>query len=171
MIFLVMEYNLKNNIIFYRFGEIPKNEKSSIWRGEERVGEELGVSVYEAHQNLNGLYSPVLPTPTTAKTLDTFLYFIEYYSGKKYLVTGDTLPSVGTDGEPLIVNVKILKELQLMDILLLILINFFICVLIINYKILNSIQYNDFPSDKIDEEFERREREARAYYRWVRYGK
>lgn len=58
-----------------------------------------------------------------------------------------------------------------MDILLLILINFFICVLIINYKILNSIQYNDFPSDKIDEEFERREREARAYYRWVRYGK
>lgn len=34
-------------MIFYRFGEIPINEKSCIWKGEEKVGEELGVSVYE----------------------------------------------------------------------------------------------------------------------------
>ena len=27
-------------MIFYRFGEIPKNEKSCIWRGEEKIGEE-----------------------------------------------------------------------------------------------------------------------------------
>ena len=27
-------------MIFYRFGEIPKNEKSYIWRGEEKIGEE-----------------------------------------------------------------------------------------------------------------------------------
>ena len=33
-------------MIFYRFGEIPKNEKSCIWKGEEKIGEELGVSVY-----------------------------------------------------------------------------------------------------------------------------
>lgn len=26
-------------MIFYRFGEIPENEKSCIWRGEEKVGE------------------------------------------------------------------------------------------------------------------------------------
>lgn len=98
-------------MIFYRFGEIPINEKSGIWKGEEKVGEELGVSVYEAHKNLNGLYSPVLPMPATISTLDTFLHFIKYYSGKKYLVTGDVLPLVGIDGEPLIVNVKILEEL------------------------------------------------------------
>lgn len=70
-------------MIFYRFGEIPINEKSSIWKGEEKVGEELGVSVYEAHKNLNGLYSPVLPMPATINTLDTFLHLIRYYSGKK----------------------------------------------------------------------------------------
>lgn len=101
----------KNNMIFYRFGEIPKNEKSCIWKGEEKVGEELGVSVYEAHKNINGLYSPVLPMPTNTSAFDTFLHLIRYYSGKKYLVTGDVLPFVGMDGEPLIKNVKILKEL------------------------------------------------------------
>ena len=37
-------------MIFYRFDEIPKNEKSCIWRGEEKIGEEKGVSVYEAHK-------------------------------------------------------------------------------------------------------------------------
>lgn len=98
-------------MIFYRFGEIPENEKSCIWKGEEKVGEELGVSVYEAHKNINGLYSPVLPMPATINTFDTFIHFIKYYSGKKYLVIGDVLPSVGIDGEPIIVNVKILKEL------------------------------------------------------------
>lgn len=98
-------------MIYYRFGEIPINEKSGIWKGEEKVGEELGVSVYEAHKNINGSYSPVLPMPTNTTTLDTFLYFIKYYIGKRYLVTGDVLPSVGIDGEPLIINVKILKEL------------------------------------------------------------
>lgn len=85
-------------MIFYRFGEIPKNEKSCIWKGEEKVGEELGVSVYEAHKNINGLYSPVLPMPTNTSALDTFLHLIRYYSGKKYLVTGDVLPFVGMDG-------------------------------------------------------------------------
>lgn len=98
-------------MVFYRFGEIPINEKSSVWKGEEKVEEELGISVYEAHKSLNGLYSPVLPMPATISTFDTFLYFIKYYSGKKYLVTGDVLPFFGKDGEPLIKNVKILKEL------------------------------------------------------------
>lgn len=98
-------------MIFYRFGEIPINEKSGIWKGEERVGEELGVSVYEAHKNINGLYSPVFPMPANMSALDTFLHFIRYYSGKKYLVTGDVLSFVGTDGEPLIKNIKIIKEL------------------------------------------------------------
>ena len=31
-------------MIFYRFGEIPKNEKSCIWRGEEKIGEEKAIS-------------------------------------------------------------------------------------------------------------------------------
>lgn len=30
-------------MIFYRFGEIPINGKSGIWKGEEKVGEEGSV--------------------------------------------------------------------------------------------------------------------------------
>lgn len=98
-------------MIFYRFGKIPKNEKSCIWRGDEEIGEEPGVSVYEAHKNINGTYSPVIPFPIKEKTLNDFIYHIGYFTGNKYLVTGELLNETGTDGEPLIKNVKILKEL------------------------------------------------------------
>lgn len=95
-----------------KIGNINKRLDNGEWvEGEEKVGEELGVSVYEAHKNINGLYSPVLPMPANMSTLDTFLHFIRYYSGKKYLVTGDLLNKTGTNGEPLIKNVKILEEL------------------------------------------------------------
>lgn len=39
------------------------------------------------------------------------MYHIEYFTGNKYLVTGDLLDETGIDGEPLIKNVKILKKL------------------------------------------------------------
>lgn len=46
-------------MIFYRFGEIPEDECSSIWNNNnEVIGKEKGVSVYEAHKNINGTYSP-----------------------------------------------------------------------------------------------------------------
>lgn len=98
-------------MIFYRFGEIPKNEKSCIWKGKEKVGEELGVSVYEAHKNINGTYSPVLPFPINEKVFNDFIHHVAYFTGNKYLVTGDLLDETGTDGEPLIKNVKILMKL------------------------------------------------------------
>lgn len=98
-------------MIFYRFGEIPKNEKSSIWKGEEKIGEEPGVSVYEAHKNINGTYSPVLPFPISEKALNSFIINVAYSTSNKYLVTGDLLNETGTDGEPLIKNVKILMKL------------------------------------------------------------
>ena len=51
-------------MIFYRFGEIPEDECSSIWNNNnEVIGKEKDVSVYEAHKNINGTYSPVLPFP------------------------------------------------------------------------------------------------------------
>lgn len=98
-------------MIFYRFGEIPKNEKSCIWKGNEKVGEEPGVSVYEAHKNINGTYSLVLPFPTNEMAFNDFIYNVKYFTGNKYLVTGDLLDETGTDGEPLIKNVKILKKI------------------------------------------------------------
>lgn len=98
-------------MLFYRFQDIPKDEKSSIWKGEKKIGEEKGVSVYEVHKNINGTYSPVLPNPLNDTAFDTFIYFIKYYTGNKYLVTGDLLDERGTDGELLIKNVKIIKKL------------------------------------------------------------
>ena len=77
----------------------------------EVIGKESGVSVYEAHKNINGTYSPVLPFPTNEIAFNSFIYYIKYFTGNKYLVTGDLLDETGTDGEPLIKNVKILKKL------------------------------------------------------------
>lgn len=79
--------------------------------GEEKIGEENGVSVYEAHKNINGTYSSVLPFPTNEMAFNDFIEHIAYFTGNKYLVIGDLLDETGTDGEPLIKNVKILKKL------------------------------------------------------------
>lgn len=99
-------------MIFYRFDDIPEDECSSIWNNSnEVIGKEKGVSVYEAHKNINGTYSPVLPFPTNEKAFNGFIYHVAYFTGNKYLVTGDLLDETGTDGEPLIKNVKILKKL------------------------------------------------------------
>ena len=68
---------------------------------------------YEAHKNINGTYSPVLPFPTSEIALNSFIINVAYFTGNKYLVTGNLLDETGTDGEPLIKNVKILKKLQL----------------------------------------------------------
>lgn len=93
-----------------------KDTKEPVWiesRGDEVIGKEKGVSVYEAHKNINGTYSPVLPFPTSEIALNSFIINVAYFTGNKYLVTGDLLDETGTDGEPLIKNVKILKKLQL----------------------------------------------------------
>ena len=95
-------------MIFYIFGDIPEDECSSIWNNnDEVIGKEKGVSVYEAHKNINGTYSPVIPT--NEKAFNDFIHHVAYFTGNKYLVTGDLLD--GTDGEPLNKNVKILKKL------------------------------------------------------------
>jgi hypothetical protein len=99
-------------MIFYRFGDIPEDECSSIWNNSnEVIGKEKGVSVYEAHKNINGTYSPVLPFPTNEKAFNDFIKHIAYFTDNKYLVTGNLLDEIGTNGEPLIKNVKILKKL------------------------------------------------------------
>ena len=58
-------------MIFYRYDEIPEDECSSIWNNSnEVIGKEKGVSVYEAHKNINGTYSPVIPFPTNEKAFN-----------------------------------------------------------------------------------------------------
>lgn len=60
---------------------------------------------------MNGTYSPVLPFSTNEMAFNDFIYNVKYFTGNKYLVTGNLLDETGTDGEPLIKNVKILKKL------------------------------------------------------------
>ena len=99
-------------VLFYRFGHIPEDECSSIWNNnDEVIAKEKGVSVYEAHKNINGIYSPVIPFPTNNNAFNDFIYHIRYFTGNKYLVTGDLLDEIGRNGEPLIKNVRIIKKL------------------------------------------------------------
>jgi len=97
--------------LFYRFGELPEDGISLIWKGNECIGREIGVSVYEAHLNRNGRYVPVIPNPMTEHTFDDYVYHINYFRGKHYLVTGDVI-GIGSNGEPLLKNVKIVSQLR-----------------------------------------------------------
>ena len=97
--------------LYYRFGDIPEDGYSSIWRIDELIGNEKGISVYEAYKNIDGTYVPVIPFPVTEKVLNDFTYYMTYYYGSRYLVTVDLLDERGSDGELLIKNVKIIKKL------------------------------------------------------------
>lgn len=101
----------QNKQFYIRFGDIPTNEKSKIYRGEEEIGSEKGVSVYPAFIDENGNVVCGLTLPTTKTTLCTQQHLLEYDNRPCYLVTGDCVGN-GTDGEPLIVNVKIVKEIK-----------------------------------------------------------
>ena len=91
---------------YIRFGEIPEDERSGIYSHNESTGEkEIGVSVYD---QLDG--SPCIPFPITGTTLNTLECFILYTKQKIYLVEGDEVGR-GTDNEPLIRNIRIIKEI------------------------------------------------------------
>lgn len=89
--------------IYIRFGALPKGGKSRNWASGEY---ERGVSVYRARYNVNtGTYQPfgALPGAEIAHLLR---------GSKILLVTGDKV-GTGSDGEPLLSNVRIIAELEL----------------------------------------------------------
>lgn len=103
---------------YIRFGNIPKNEKSSIFNGQEKIGEEAGVSVFDTVL-INNEWRIVLPynlKPEVGFDLYNLINakFETCYKVdnplKVFLVSGDEVGS-GSDGEPVIKNVKIIKEL------------------------------------------------------------
>lgn len=87
---------------YYRFGDIPKDNKSSIWSGNKVIGYEEGVSVYECHINEEGILVPVIPFPVTEYALNDYMYHLQYFRGRRYLVTGIRI-GTGSNGEPLII--------------------------------------------------------------------
>lgn len=96
--------------LYIRFGDVPSNETSKIYRGEVEIGEEKGVSVYPAFE-VNGNIVLGLTLPITKSTLYTQQHLLEYDNRPCYLVSGDYVGE-GTDGEPLIRNISIIKRLD-----------------------------------------------------------
>lgn len=95
---------------YIRFGDIPEGEKSSVWRGDEFIGKENGISVYPAFKH-NGNIVLGLSLPITKTTLHTLQHLLEYDNRPCYLVIGDYIGN-GADGEPLIRNVEIVEEIK-----------------------------------------------------------
>lgn len=96
--------------LYIRFGEIPKNGKSKIHLGDEMIGEEAGLSVYEAIE-FCGRYYPKLPDLCNEDTIGDYFGFLLDSDTQVYLVIGDRLRINGHDNEPLLENVIILKNI------------------------------------------------------------
>lgn len=102
---------MKTNKLYIRIGEIPPNEESGIYRGDRQVGKEIGVSVYNG-VFIGNKWCIVLPSPLREGEVHT-LYALEWalsQGDRAYLVTGN-LVGKGSDGEPLLKNVKILEDI------------------------------------------------------------
>lgn len=102
---------------YIRFGEIPENEVSGIYRGEVKVGEEKGVSVYDAVE-IGGEYRVVLPHPLLKEVgFDLYNFIsntkcmVETERRPMYLVQGDEVGK-GATNEPLLKNITIIRTLQ-----------------------------------------------------------
>lgn len=105
---------MKENKHYIRFGEIPIDECSGIYKSGDKIGQEIGVSVYDAIC-LNGEWRIVLPSNLKMEIGFDLYAFIEEYnrkpqSRKMYLVQGCEVGK-GTTNEPLIKDVKIIAEL------------------------------------------------------------
>lgn len=105
-----------SDIKYIRFGELPQNGKSKIYKSGIETGEECGISVYNCCK-MFGKYSVVLPNIITSSTLNTIKQIHVqlsskniYASVKVYLVTGDFV-GFGTDNEPLISNAEVLEDI------------------------------------------------------------
>lgn len=96
--------------VYIRFGEIPKDGKSKIHFGDEIAGIEPGISVWEAVK-VDNAYYPKLPENYNDCTLSDYFYELLESKKKVYLVIGDRIRINGKDNEPLLENVKIIREI------------------------------------------------------------
>ena len=103
---------------YIRIGDIPKNERSGIYRGSSKIGQEMGVSVYNCVFRYGRwhIVMPPIMKEGVGQTYETLinevtecLYKIAH-PRKIYLVSG-RLVGFGNDGEPLIRNVKIIEDI------------------------------------------------------------
>lgn len=91
---------------YIRYGELPPDGKSKIHnRVGEIIGEEKGVSVFEYIEGRG------IVVPDNQNARDDFLKLSNSYWKPAYLVSGEEV-GIGSDKEPLLANVKILKILH-----------------------------------------------------------
>lgn len=88
---------------YIRIGEPPITGKSRKLSG----GYEEGISVYDAVRMTDGWHI-IMPLPSTKGQGMTYEYLIQS-NRKIYLVVGDEI-GVGSDGEPIIKNMKKIKD-------------------------------------------------------------
>ena len=103
---------------YIRIGDIPSEEKSAVYNGDIVVGYEDGVSVYDCVE-IDGLYRIIMPLPLKEGQGMTYECLIQEITQCRYkienprniyLVSGIEVGK-GHDNEPLIKEVKILKDL------------------------------------------------------------
>lgn len=100
-------------LCYLRFGELPPNGKSRIHRGDIIVGEEAGVSVWECIEH-NGTYRLLVPNPCNANAMsdiDSELLKSHYYKPKPVFEIEGAVVGTGSDGEPLLSNITMVKKL------------------------------------------------------------
>jgi hypothetical protein len=96
--------------LYIRFGEIPKDGKSKVHRGDQVVREEAGVSVWRAIEDC-GCYYPVLPDEPNENAIADYFHFLLHSDSKVFLVTGTEMFIEGADREPLLMDCKVIKEI------------------------------------------------------------
>ena len=95
--------------LYIRYKEIPANNRSGIYKVDEKIGEEKGISVWNAKYK-NGRWYPSLPKKITKFTLDDFSWMMQCCS-TVLLVTGKEICK-GSDGEPVIKNIKVKRRIK-----------------------------------------------------------
>lgn len=102
--------NMNESAKYYiRFGEIPKDEKSKIYKSDAIIGMEKGVSVWDS-VSANNLYLPIMPQNPSDSCIHDYMMYI-WGNKRVFLVTGIELKDKGSVGEPLLTNIHIVKEL------------------------------------------------------------
>ena len=108
--------NIGNKRYYIRFGKIPPTERSRVYGGGEVVGEEVGVSCYDAAY-IDGKWRIVYPNPCKETTVDTLHGLIlgccgvnKFEDNDAFLITGDRV-GYGSDGEPLVRNITVIANI------------------------------------------------------------
>lgn len=110
--------------LYLRFKDIPQNGKSSIYRSSIKVGEEKGVSVFELEE-INSVFRLVFPVYIKDNEIlnldytpegyvnDFTMFWNMFVNGEipAYIVSGNEICK-GSDGEPILENVKIINKLK-----------------------------------------------------------